>query len=95
MTHWKRGPEIDRRPDRNQFDPVVEGARHRLAPEVSIALWERLCADATDHAGRADLEQARRRFHELAMRIAARGGRLRPDVGKLTRRARSEEAPGS
>ena len=84
MTHWRRGPEIDRRPDRNKFDPAVEGARYRLAPDVSVAIWGRVWAEATDHAGVADLEQARRRFHEVAMRIAMRGGRLRPDVGKLT-----------
>jgi len=31
------------------------------------------------------MEQAQQRFHELATRIAARGGRLRPDVGRATR----------
>src|SRR6185369_12209240 len=30
-------------------------------------------------------EQAERRFREIAARIAARGGRLQPDVGRLTR----------
>lgn len=80
-----RGPELDRPRDRNAFDPVAEGARYRLPPELSLAIWERVCADATDAAGRRDLAQAQQRFHDIAARIAARGGRLRPDVGKLTR----------
>ena len=84
MTPWRRGPEIDRRPDRNKFDPTVEGAPERLTPEVSVAIWERVCAEATDHAGVADLEEARRRFHEVAKRIAVRGGGLRPGPGNLT-----------
>jgi hypothetical protein len=80
-----RGPELDRERERDQFDPVTEGARYQLSPELSLALWERVCTDATDSAGRRDLAQAQQRFHDLAASLAARGGRLRPDVGKLTR----------
>lgn len=71
--------EIDR------FDPVAEGARYRLSAEQLRALWTRVLADATDRAGRRSVAEARRRFHDLAARLAARGGRPRPDVGRLTR----------
>jgi hypothetical protein len=81
---WVRGADREHR-DRDRFDPVVEGAKHALARELSLAIWERVRADATDAAGRCDTEQAAQRFHELAARIAARGGRLVPEVGKLTR----------
>src|SRR5262245_57966182 len=82
---WLRPHELDRRRERDSFDPVVEGSRYGLLRELSRMLWERVCARATDRAGRLDLEQATRRFHEVAARIAARGGRLQADVGKLTR----------
>jgi hypothetical protein len=85
MTRWMHPPELDHERKRDHFDPVVEGARHALARELSLAIWDRVCADATDRAGRRDMEQAQQRFHELAARIAARGGRLRPDVGRVTR----------
>jgi hypothetical protein len=80
-----RGPELDRMRDRDDFDPAVEGARYRLSRELSLVVWERACADASDDRGRLDAEQAQQRFHEFAARIAACGGRLRPDVGRLTR----------
>jgi hypothetical protein len=38
----------------------------------------------TDSAGRRDEQQARQRFHELASRIAPRGGRISPDIGRMT-----------
>lgn len=82
---WMRPPELARQGDRDKFDPIIEGARYHFSRELSLAIWKRVCADATDHAGRRDTEQAERRFHETAKRIAARGGRLRPDVGRLTR----------
>jgi hypothetical protein len=85
VTRWMRGPELDRQRERDPFDPVAEGARYQLPPELSLAIWERVCTDATDSAGRRDLAMARQRFHDLAAHIAARGGRLHPDVGKLTR----------
>jgi hypothetical protein len=85
MTRWMHPPELARAPERDHFDPVVEGARYRLSRELSLALWERVCADPTDSEGRLDTDQAKRQFHELAARIVARGGRLRPDVGRLTR----------
>jgi len=85
MTRWMHPPELERQRDRDQFDPVVEGDRYGLSRDVSLAIWERVCADATDGFGRRDTKQAEQRFHEIAARIAARGGRLRPDVGRLTR----------
>ncbi|HEX2692247.1 MAG TPA: EndoU domain-containing protein [Kofleriaceae bacterium] len=85
MTRLLYPPELDRQRAAHPFDPAIEGARYGLAREVSIAIWERVCAEATDATGAADLEQAQRRFHEIAAKIAARGGRLHPDVGRLTR----------
>jgi hypothetical protein len=78
-------PEIERERGRSGFDPVAEGSRYRLDRELSLAIWTRACAEIHDSAGRHDVEQARRRFHEIAARIAARSGRLRPDVGRVTR----------
>jgi hypothetical protein len=78
-------PELERQRQRDRFDPVVEGDRYGLSRDLSLAIWERVCAEATDREGRRDAQQAERRFHEIAARIAARGGRLRPDVGRLTR----------
>src|SRR5262245_6290113 len=84
MTRWFRGPEVERPRHCDRFDPLIEGARYRLKPELLLAIWQRACADATDNAGRHDDESARRRFNELAARIAARCGRLRPEVGACT-----------
>lgn len=56
-----------------------------MSRETSLALWERVCMEATDSAGRRDEEQARWRFHDLAARIAARGAWVRPSVGKVSR----------
>jgi len=78
-------PERQRPREREQFDPIVEGARYCLSSELSLAIWKRVCNDATDSAGRRDEEQARQRFHELAARLAARGGQLQPDPGRVTR----------
>ena len=85
MTRWMRPPERSREGKQDDFDPVTEGARHGLDRELSLAIWERVCLDATDSAGRRDVEQARRRFHEVAAQLAAHGGRLRPEVGRRTR----------
>src|ERR1700759_3311137 len=85
MTRWMHPPELERPHKGTRFDPVVEGLRHGLARELSLQIWDRVRADATGREGRCDMEQAERRFHELAGVIAARGGRLRPDVGRLTR----------
>src|SRR5262245_56913788 len=86
MTNrWIHPPELSHPQPRDRFDPVVAGDRCGLSPDVSLAIWERVCADATDGGGRCDTEQAEERFREVAARIAARGGRLLPDVGRLTR----------
>lgn len=56
-----------------------------LEPEaVPRALAEGL-RRATDSAGRCNVEEARRRFHEFAARLTARGGMLQPAVGRVTR----------
>jgi hypothetical protein len=85
MMRWMYPPELERKRVRDQLDPVVAGARHGLSRELSIAIWERVCADATDAAGRRDTEQAERWFHEIAARMGLRGRWLHPEVGKLTR----------
>jgi hypothetical protein len=85
MTRWMRPPELEPARELEQLDPVIEGERHGLSPGRSLTIWRRLCADATDRGGQLDLEQARRRFHELATRITTGGGRVRPEVGKATR----------
>jgi hypothetical protein len=82
---WVRGADRERERNRDRFEPVVEGGRHGLSRELSLALWERVRVDATDGSGRCNTEQAQQRFHELLTRIAARDGRLVPEVGKLTR----------
>lgn len=76
----------------NDFDPVAEGSRYRLAPAVSLEIWTRVCAELTDRNSGRNEEQARRRFREVAARVAARNGRLRPDPGRTTRY--EMEAPG-
>ncbi|TMQ09971.1 MAG: DUF4157 domain-containing protein [Deltaproteobacteria bacterium] len=84
MMHLLHPPRRDRdEPDR--FDHAAEGARYGLARDLSRMIWQRARADATDAAGRTDLEDALRRFQAIAVRLAARGGRLQPDVGRLTR----------
>jgi hypothetical protein len=85
MTRWIHPPELDRQRDLDRFEPAVEGARRGLSREVSLAIWERLRADATDSAGRCDEELARQQFDELAARIAACSGRVQPEPGRLTR----------
>jgi uncharacterized protein DUF4157 len=85
MTRWMHPPEAVRARGEDLLDPVAEGARHGLSREVSLAIWERMRADAGDAVARLDAAQTRRRFGELAARVAARGGRIHSDVGRLTR----------
>jgi hypothetical protein len=92
MTRLLHPPERDREDDRARFDPVREGARHRLPPGIAIAIWDRVCADA---GALSDAAAMRQRFHELAARIAVRGARLQPDVGKLTRASGDARARAS
>ena len=97
MTRWMHPPELpdtERRRERERFDPVVEGNRHGLSRDAALAIWATVLAGATDDAGRRDLERARRQFHELAAIVAARRGRLGPDVGRTTRAAGDADAPG-
>jgi hypothetical protein len=67
----------DQRRKREPFDPLAEGARHGLPRHLSCVLWDQVCADVTDGAGRCDDDQAQRRFHGLASHLAGRN-----DVGK-------------
>jgi nucleoid-associated protein YgaU len=83
MTHWIHPPQRGQASTAEPFDPVVEGAKHGLPGELAIAIWQRVCADATDVTRRCDVTEAQRRFHELAARMATRG--LRRDVGRITR----------
>ena len=78
-------PELERSREHDRFDPIREGERYGLSRELSLATWKRVSEDATDTFGRRNENLAHERFHELAARIAARGGRLRPDPGRLTR----------
>jgi Domain of unknown function (DUF4157) len=64
---------------REDFDPIAEGKRYGLAPEVSAALWEHVRREATNGDGVCDERAARARFSQLAELIARRGGQLGPE----------------
>src|SRR5882762_5901286 len=64
---------------REDFDPIVEGKRYGLAPEVSVVLWEHVRREATNSDGLCDENAARARFAQLAELIAGRGGQLGPE----------------
>ena len=70
----------------DRFDPVVEGARHGLARELSLAIWQHIRADPGSLRGEEgeEIERARSRFHDIAARIAARGLAIAPVIGKQT-----------
>ncbi|HWO26787.1 MAG TPA: DUF4157 domain-containing protein [Kofleriaceae bacterium] len=85
MTRVFYPPELDYSRQRDSFDPIREGERYGLLPELSLAIWKRVSEDATDISGRRNEDQALEQFRELAARITARGRRLRPDPGRLTR----------
>lgn len=84
MTRWMYPTARPLPPASDRFDPVLEGARYRLPPDLLRALWDRACTDATDGTGRRDDAGARQRFHQLAVLAVARGGRPHPDVGAMT-----------
>lgn len=84
MMRWRHPPELERRREGRPFDPVAEGARHGLSRELSLVIWGRIQAEAIDGLGRRAAGQAELRFHEVARRIAARGGAMH-HVGKVTR----------
>lgn len=75
----RRHPETDGEHTQrgDSFDPIVEGARYGLPRALLLALWERVRCDASDSDRSVDELAAERRFHEVASRIAARGGWLR------------------
>ncbi|HET7501973.1 MAG TPA: DUF4157 domain-containing protein [Kofleriaceae bacterium] len=82
---WMRHAERDGSRRAIPFDPVVEGARHGLPRELSLALWKLVREEGATAPEQADLERAELRFHELAAQLAARAAKLRPDAGRLTR----------
>jgi hypothetical protein len=82
-----RGADRDSARHAITFDPVVEGARHGLSRELSLELWKLVREESATIPEQADLEPAKPRFHELAAQLAARGAKLRADVGRLTRMA--------
>jgi hypothetical protein len=57
----------------SDFDPVIEGTRYRLVAAVSRAVWDGVRLESTHDDGHCDEQQAQRRFHQVAARIA--GGR--------------------
>jgi hypothetical protein len=77
-TREFRGDRFDHGQKAADFDPIAEGARYRLAADTSVEIWARVSGETTDP------QLMRRRFHEAAARTAARGGRLRPDPGRMT-----------
>jgi hypothetical protein len=82
-----RPSDIDRPRSRVPFDAVREGARHGCSPELSLAIWKQVCADA------AHSRDEQQRFHELAARVAAGRGVLPPDIGKTTLVGESAKPP--
>lgn len=60
-----------RSPSTSDFDPVIEGTRYHLVPAISLAVWDGVCRESTLDDGQRDEQQARRRFHQVAARIAA------------------------
>ena len=96
MMRMFHPPELERSRERDRFDPIREGQRYGLSRDLSLAIWKRVSGDVTD-IGQRNEQQAWKRFHELAARVAARGGRLRPAPGRLTRAGieTSSEWPGT
>ena len=81
-----RGGDFERvRARGSDFDPVIEGQKHQLGPEVSLAIWERVRPEVTDRDGEPDEPRAQERFRQVARRVAARHGQLGPAPGRLTR----------
>jgi hypothetical protein len=81
-----RGDGIEpERSRREEFDPIAEGKRYGLAPEVSAAIWEHVRRGATNPHGVCDENLARERFAQLAKRIAERGGQLEAAPFRWTR----------
>src|SRR6185295_3728717 len=83
MTRWRQPPQVAHERKDDRFDPVLEGARHGLSRDLALAVWARICAEGAA-AERSESEDALR-FREVAALIGARGGRFRPDVGRITR----------
>jgi hypothetical protein len=83
-VRWLHPPRNDGSHDRDSFDPVVEGARYRLSPELLHAMWARAVADASESDGRDREDDARARFHQLAASVAS-GKPLHLDIGRVTR----------
>ena len=76
---FRGDPFEHERSRREVFDPIVEGKRYGLTPEVSAALWEHVRRDTTNSDGVCDENAARAWFEQLAELIARRGGQLGPE----------------
>lgn len=70
-----RGDGLERS-RREDFDPIAEGQRYGLAPEVSKTIWERARREATNRHGVCDEDLARECFVRLATRVAQHGAQL-------------------
>ena len=85
MSRLFRGDEFEHRRSRGgDFDPVAEGELHGLDPRVSRVIWDVARREVTDSNGACDEDRARVRFETLAKRVAERGGKLGPGLGKRT-----------
>lgn len=61
MTRMFQPTEIEHSRPRDGFDPIREGARHGLSPELSLAIWRRVSEDAAGF-GRSTREQLQQQF---------------------------------
>ena len=75
--------ELGRRRE-GQFDPLVEGARYGLTPDVSRAVWEAVCRATRCAEPPAENDTHEVRFRELATLVAQRGGYVHGPPGKWT-----------
>lgn len=90
-TRWLYPHELERARKAAVLDPVREGARYGFDAALSRALWLRACGETSD-GGRLDAGRAQHVFHALARRLAARGVRRLPEVGKQTRVGSDDDA---
>jgi hypothetical protein len=85
MSRWFHGDDLARERARSkEFDAISAGHQYGLAPDVSLEIWARVRDEVTRADGKHDEPGARKRFDEVAARVAAQGGKLRPGPGKET-----------
>ena len=84
-TRWFRGGDREPGVRRDHgFDAAAEGARYELTAPIAEQIWRRICSEETNESGVLDEDRAQQRFHDVALRVQRRGGRLVPDPGKTT-----------